>query len=450
MRIYGAALTFVFISVAFACGSSSDDTAMVGSGTDGGADGTMIGTEGGASQDGQAADGAPETCLGSTFLQSLGKTRLLVGGSMDDATADAVPFDVRYQYISGGISDGAGPCAVCTPGCTSSAVSCKNPPNPNPTKIPGCGWWGCFQYDLDPPGKFVSGFASAATPRNEIPMFTYYEILQASNVVEGKPEVTVANDSAFMPRYFADYRFFLQQIGQSVALIHIEPDFWGYAESVNEDPHLIPAAVASANATDCASEENTIAGLGRCFVSMARKYAPKAKISLHASAWGTQMDVMANKNAAFDVTAEAQKLGAFLMKAGAATGDFIAVDPSDRDAGYYATQARDTYWDATNATLPNFHQAFAWAKALAESLGLPIVWWQIPLGNAAQNDTVNHWKDNRVDYFFSHVDEVAQAHSVGMFFGAGRGDQTLPESDGGNFIAKSKAFFAGPPPALCP
>lgn len=138
------------------------------------------------------------------------------------------------------------------------------------------------------------------------------------------------------------------------------------------------------------------------------------------------MDVLANKSATFDVTAEAQKLGAFLMKAGAATGD------------------------ATNATLPNFHQAFAWAKALAESVGLPIVWWQIPLGNMAQNDTVNHWKDNRVDYFFAHTDELVKAHSVGMFFGAGRGDQTSPESDGGNFLAKSKAFYAGPAPAACP
>ncbi len=369
---------------------------------------------------------------------------------MQDATANAVPFDVRYQYISGGISDGAGPCMACSTGCTSNAVGCKNPPNPNPTNIQGCGWWGCFQYDLDPPGKFVSGFASAATPRKEIPMFTYYELLQASNVTEGKPEVTAANDGAFMTRYLADYRFFLQQIGQSVAFVHVEPDFWGYAESVNEDPHLIPAAVASANATDCASEENTIAGLGRCFVSMARKYAPKAKISLHASAWGTQTDVLANTSSTFDAAAEAQKLGAFLRRAGAATGDFIVVDPSDRDAGYYATQSRNTYWDVTNATLPNFHQAFAWAKALAESLGLPVVWWQIPLGNSGLNDTVNHWKDNRVDYFFGHVDELVKAHSVGMFFGAGRGDQTTPESDSGNFITKSKAFFAGSAPSPCP
>lgn len=54
--------------------------------------------------------------------------------------------------------------------------------------------------------------------------------MQASNVAEGKPEVTVAKDSAFMARYFADYRFFLQQIGACVAFVHVEPAFWGYAE----------------------------------------------------------------------------------------------------------------------------------------------------------------------------------------------------------------------------
>ena len=31
---------------------------------------------------------------------------------------------------------------------------------------------------------------------------------------------------------------------------------------------------------------------------------------------------------------------------------------------------------------------------------MPALYWQTPLGNAAQNNTTNHYKDNRVDYFF--------------------------------------------------
>jgi len=45
---------------------------------------------------------------------------------------------------------------------------------------------------------------------------------------------------------------------------------WGYAEQLADDPHALPAAVDSANPTDCAAEENTIAGLGRCFGAMAQ------------------------------------------------------------------------------------------------------------------------------------------------------------------------------------
>ena len=80
-------------------------------------------------------------------------------------------------------------------------------------------------------------------------MITYYVLLQASGVAEGAAEVTKANDASFMARYYADFRFVTQQVGTNVALLHIEPDFWGYAEQVNENPTAIPAAVGAANAT---------------------------------------------------------------------------------------------------------------------------------------------------------------------------------------------------------
>jgi len=44
---------------------------------------------------------------------------------------------------------------------------------------------------------------------------------------------------------------------------------------------------------------------------------------------------------------------------------------SDRDAGYYQQQGRNTWWDDTNATLPNFHQVFTWAKSVSDTVGKP-------------------------------------------------------------------------------
>ena len=42
---------------------------------------------------------------------------------------------------------------------------------------------------------------------------------------------------------------------------------------------------------------------------------------------------------------------------------------SDRDAGYYPSQGKSTWWDATNAKLPDFHQDFARVKAYVASGG---------------------------------------------------------------------------------
>jgi len=389
-------------------------------------------------------------CLGSSLLSALGKDHLLVGGSMTSATASSAPFDLQYVYISGGLADGSGPCASCSTGCTTGggAESCAS--------TSGCAWWGCWQYDLDPPGDYVRTFAStcAAEKPFQIPMITYYQLLQSSGVTEGAPEVTeAATNATFMARYLADWRFLLQQIGSTVALLHIEPDFWGYAEQQASDPTTLPAAVASANPTDCASSPNTIAGMGQCMIAMTRKYAPHAKVGLQASAWSTDIDVSLNTSASLDVAAEARKTAAFLSACGETQADFVVVETSDRDAGYYQTvEMKDTWWDDTNATLPDFHQDFAWVTALTEALSRPALYWQTPLGNSAQNNTPDHYQDNRVDYFFAHMSELAAAHAVGAAFGAGASDQTTPETDGNNFVTKASAYFssAGGGQALCP
>jgi hypothetical protein len=388
-------------------------------------------------------DGSLGTCLGATLLSDLGKTGLLVGAAMADATTKLAPFDVRYTYISGGFFDGNSPCASCATGCTAGGVTCAN-------TGPGCAWWGCWQYDQDPPGDYARTFFSTAQGNGEIAMITYYQILQASGASEGAGEVQAASNATFMARYFTDWRFLLQQIGTSTVFLHIEPDFWGYAEQGGQGPHAIVAAVASSNPTDCASQENSIAGMGRCMVSMVRKYAPNARVGLHASAWSTNMDVALNTSTSLDVAGEAQKTAAFLVACGADISDYLVVEASDRDAGYYQSVGKNTWWDATNAALPDFHQDFAWLTALAEAANKPLVDWQLPVGNMSLPNQTNAWQDNRVDYFFSHTDELAATHMVAFAFGAGASGQTTPESDDGNLVSKTKAYAAGGGQRLCP
>lgn len=360
-----------------------------------------------------------------------------------DAVAATARFDVRYTYLAGGLADGAGTCASCASGCSAAGKSCAS-------SAGGCGYWACWQTDSIAPGKYVRDLLSSTLEMGQLPMITYYELLQStSSQAEGPPEVAALNDSALMTRYFNDWRFVLQLLGSRTALLHIEPDLWGFAEKVGSDPHKLPAAVSGANATDCAAQENSVAGFGRCLISMVRKYAPNAKVGLHASAWGTAIDVHQNRDPSLDVAAEARKVGDFLLQCGAADSDYVVIEASDRDAGYYRSLGQNTFWDATDATLPSFKQAFAWAKALTERMGKPALWWQLPLGNMSLPDTVNHWQDNRVDYFFAHAAEVAATNSFGMLFGSGQSQQTNPSTDGGNFVSRVQGYVAAGGELLC-
>ncbi|MCC6648120.1 MAG: hypothetical protein IT374_21440 [Polyangiaceae bacterium] len=359
----------------------------------------------------------------------MGKSRLLVGASMTDATAAGAPFDARYLYLAGGLGPGCSSCddAQCDPGP----------------------WWGCWQSKSDPPGQYIKGFVSRAKADGQIPWITYYEILQSSQGAEGPAEVDAIAQPALAARFFDDLRFLFQTIGQETAIVHVEPDFWGYVVQKGPDPHAMPVPVPTANAADCAGEEASVAGLGRCIVKMARKHAPNVKIALHFSPWVPKYDIVTNTMASVDPATEAKKLVTYMSELGALDGDLVAVDISDRDAGYDQSKGQDTWLDASNQQLPTYHQALAWSKALAEASGKAVVWWQLPVGNEALPNQPKKWKDNKVDYFFAHPDEFAAAHVAGVLFGAGDGDQTTPETDGGNLVAKTKAL-ASAPPALCP
>ena len=86
------------------------------------AGGTTASTSGGSSiGGGTAASGAGgaaqnSTCIGAKVLSDLGKTHILAGASMADATAAKAKADLRYLYLSGGIFDGNAPCTSCASG----------------------------------------------------------------------------------------------------------------------------------------------------------------------------------------------------------------------------------------------------------------------------------------------------------------------------------------------
>jgi len=378
-------------------------------------------------------DGPDPCCLADQVLHALGKDALLVGAKVDEAQLDEFSLDIWALYLAGGLSDGEIPCASCASECTSGGVSCAS-------DGAGCDWWGCWQWDQAVPGDFVRKVIQTSSERALIPLFTYYEFLHASGAQEGREELAALTDLGLMTRYLNDWRFFLQTIGEAQVLVHIEPDLWGFAQQQDSDATRIPAAVEEANPMDCGGLPDDISGLGRCMIRMARSYAPNALVGLHASGWATRIDVLYNVDSGFDVVGEATEVVDFLIQCGGDGADFVVVDISDRDAGYYEARGVDKWWDKEDSSLPHFEQGLGWGRAIASGMGRALLWWQIPVGNESLPDQPGQWRDNRLDYFFDHPDRVAESLAFGMVFGAGAQDQTSPESDGGHFKDRAERY----------
>jgi hypothetical protein len=345
----------------------------------------------------------------------MGSSTVLIGGSMSDASATAAPFDVRYAYVHSQPAPSSAyySASLCQAAWTS--------------------WWGCWSGSTTTPGYYVTWsdahvaqatYKGSAHPQRFF--WTWYSLRDLGDLAgsgDGPGEVAAINRVDLLTRYMNDYRFFLQKIGNSHDMIDLEPDFWGYVRSLG-NPHQVAAQVSSTNPTDCGSQENSAAGLARCLIAMARKYAPNTTVGIHLSCWDWQSNT--------------QGCARDYANLGAQNADFLVADVSDRDAGWYAQPAHGGYnnfWTDQKAAA-----ALGFYKTMAESVGKPVVLWQIPVGNMAQNNTLNHYKDDKVDWFFAHMDQVANAHIAGLLFGAGQGEQTSIETDGGNLISKTIAY----------
>ncbi|MGW2718405.1 RICIN domain-containing protein [Streptomyces sp. NPDC001492] len=363
-----------------------------------------------------AGGSGSSTTLGSNSTNGfLGSDTVLVGGSMSDASAAAAPFDVRYAYVHS------------QPAPSSdyyTAAKCHDD---------WSGWWGCWTGSTTSPGTYVTYRDTVATqatykgsPRPQKMLWTWYSLRDLGDAAgegDGPGEVKAINRTDLLTRYLNDYRFFLQKIGTSHDAIDLEPDFWGYVRSLG-NPHQVPAQVTASNPTDCGSQENSATGLAQCLIAMAHKYAPNTAVGLHLSCFDWQTNTQACVKDYADL--------------GAKNADFLVTDVSDRDAGWYAQPAHggsDHFWNDQKAAA-----ALGFYKTMSESVGKPVVLWQIPVGNMAQNNTFQHYQDDKVDWFFSHMDQVANAHVDALLFGSGQQEQTTPETDGGNLINKTIAY----------
>jgi hypothetical protein len=295
--------------------------------------------------------------------------------------------------------------------------------------LPTMGGW----PDWNANGSFVNILTDSAAAHGVTPMFTLYSMASL-----GDGNFAMTTDDNAMNLYWQGAKLLFSRLGMfgKPAIVHLEPDFWGYAMHNSLDGTA--RVIVTEHAPDCAGMPDNLMGMAGCLLKLARMYAPQTKVGFHASAWGGSQDQQV----------------AFFKAIHADQADFLATDVLDRDAGCFEAHVDKNcmrgggpwYWDETNQTSPNFHEHLAWVKAVHDGIGLPILWWQVPFGvpSATPGGTAGHYRDNRVDYFFNHLPELVAAGGVGAAFGVGAGNQTYITTDGGQFKAAVTKYFANP------
>ncbi|MEZ4339447.1 MAG: hypothetical protein R3B82_22720 [Sandaracinaceae bacterium] len=314
------------------------------------------------------------------------------------------------------------------------------------------GGWSTWNAD----GSFVRIHGDAAASHGVVPMVTYYQL-----ALDYETGADTLQDTDRMGVWWSDVRLMFQRLNEvrGPSLVHFEPDLFGYLEQRFEGMGTTPGAYPMripASVSECAGMAEVAASLGPCLAALRDAHAPRARIGLHASRWGAWYD---ETDPSADIEASARSVAGFLAAMGGSELDFVVVETSDRDAGFWETYGGmagmcsvtdgprgAVYWDATNATLPNFDGYLRWVRGVTEALGLPALFWQTPLGVPSDTcgGTDEHYRDNRVRYFFDHVDELVAAGGVGAVFGTGAGRQTYITTDGDQFRDAVTSYFASP------
>jgi hypothetical protein len=329
------------------------------------------------------------------------------------ALRKSAAFGFRYQYLAGGVNTGRG--------------------------------WSTW----NPNGSFVTRYERESWANDQIPVFTYYQLLQSKPAGGDETKIDLAHlrDRVLMKAYWNDMRLFLARAhGTRTVVLHVEPDLWGYLEQAGA------TALASAFARE--------------LIRLRDELATNVLLAYHMSGWGTKHDVVYEDPPDAKVRSYAGQSAAFYRSLGARF-DIAFEDFSDRDAGFYAKNGNPNTWFEP----ADFARHLLYGKTFVAAAGVRLVAWQIPLGNSvmrAESNTWNHFQDNRVEWLLgsrAHLRAYAAAGYAAFMFGRGADGNTCAcdaagdgvtnpspingntrsslsaDDDGGYFKAQARAYY---------
>lgn len=304
---------------------------------------------------------------------------------------------LRYHYLSGGVGTGRS-------------------------------WTTWTQGD----GSFVTGFIEDSVANGFLPVFSLYHLRESApgNVMEESAGI-LANlrDAETMKAYWAEARTFFERAGATGAraVLHLEPDIWGYLQRGGET------------------------GLAASFAAQFRRLrdqlAPNVLLAYHLSTWGTGEDPVFSDPSDARIDELAASASSFFSATGK-HADLVFAEFADRDSGYREQVDGDGgagRWD--HGDFLRNARFLARFSALASRR---VALWQIPLGNSGLPNTDGAWKDNKVESLLAGSAEAAALRRryadsgvIGLLFGAALPRMTTPESDGGVFRRLAAAYYAG-------
>ena len=197
---------------------------------------------------------------------------------------------------------------------------------------------------------------------------------------------------------------------------------------------------------------NTMAGFGVAIIRTMHKFAPDCYVGFLASHWSVNLpgwsgkglvwsspeliDASANANVEFFSKMYGFSDPAITLKSGD-RADFIGVEKNGWCAGEYEVKKSNTDWYWGDSEMENY---LLWTKRIAQGLDLPVIGWQISIGNMGNPNAANEakfanaWKDTYFPYFFDNVDKFKDAGFIGFLVGKGLAegtDYTLPDENVG-------------------
>ncbi len=354
-----------------------------------------------ASPTGTAEPLPPLSAIAAGLPQRLGLGLMNSPEQLDWMTSSGIPWDYRYQYLTGGVNTGQG-------------------------------WsdWGT------PSGSFLGDYLQQSLQNKFIPVLTYYQIVPSTPNPTSEDVLPKLRDDSTMQAYYADWESLMRQLGAygKTVIVHVEPDLWGYMEQSNGDATKVRVEVESSGAASVSGFDDNAAGFAQALVHLRDLYAPNVILGFHVSDWATGKDLILNKA---NPASTAAKIAAFYRSLGAQF-DLLFVDASDRDAAWYQIQRGDggAHWwkDA------DFERFQAFVGDVVSDTGRWAMVWQVPIGNTiyrSMDNSWGHYQDNRVQYWLgdqTHLQALADSGVIAILFGAGASGCTMYDDEMGDGV----------------